>query len=295
MPLVQRGRHTVCWQTHSRALRGRCGNGGVVHIGAYSLAGPSRPCLGERAGRRQSRETARRGDRRRPHAFHGNSGRQGAPATAFWNATRWRETMQASSQRALPVSVSGTCADARGAMVEVLAVRGLRRQVAKHPNISFEVSDVPSCTKLLADLPADNFRKDHLGRRFHCVQQYIRPPTMIGRVPPYCSHALSLTFAQLLGTMGPFPFASKCRACFASLTGWRARRDERDHFYGFGETTGELNKRGRKFRLSPKDAIGHDAGWGDPLYKQAASPCVRCNCAHSINRRCLRRSHSMCA
>jgi hypothetical protein len=176
MPLVQRGRHTVCWQTHSRALRGRCGNGGVVHIGAYSLAGPSRPCLGERAGRRQSRETARRGDRRRPHAFYGNSGRQGAPATAFWNATRWRETMQASSQRALPVSVSGTCADARGAMVEVLAVRGLRRQVAKHPNISFEVSDVPSCTKLLADLPADNFRKDHLGRRFHCVQQYIRPP-----------------------------------------------------------------------------------------------------------------------
>ena len=70
--------------------------------------------------------------------------------------------------------------------------------------------------------------------------------------------------------MGPFPFASECSACFASVTGWRARRDERDHFYGFGETTGELNKRGRKFRLSPKDAIGHDAGWGDPLYKQAA-------------------------
>jgi hypothetical protein len=114
--------------------------------------------------------------------------------------------MQASSQRALPVSVSGTCADARGAMVEGLAVRDLRRQVAKHPNISFEVSDVPSCTKLLADLPADNFRKDHLGRRFHCVQQYIRPPTMIGRVPPLLLACLVSHLCATVGHNGTLPF-----------------------------------------------------------------------------------------
>lgn len=41
--------------------------------------------------------------------------------------------------------------------------------------------------------------------------------------------------------------------------------DER--FYGLGETTGQLNKANRRFRLSPHDAIGHDPIHGDPLYK----------------------------
>ena len=31
-----------------------------------------------------------------------------------------------------------------------------------------------------------------------------------------------------------------------------------DHFYGFGEKTGHLDKKGRRLRMSPKDAIGHD-------------------------------------
>lgn len=42
---------------------------------------------------------------------------------------------------------------------------------------------------------------------------------------------------------------------------------ERDHFYGFGEKTGHLDKKGRRLRMSPKDAIGHDPEYGDPMYK----------------------------
>ncbi len=40
-----------------------------------------------------------------------------------------------------------------------------------------------------------------------------------------------------------------------------------DHFYGFGEKTGHLDKKGRRLRMSPKDAIGHDPETGDPMYK----------------------------
>lgn len=42
---------------------------------------------------------------------------------------------------------------------------------------------------------------------------------------------------------------------------------EKDHFYGFGEKTGHLDKKGRRLRMSPKDAIGHDPESGDPMYK----------------------------
>jgi alpha-glucosidase len=42
---------------------------------------------------------------------------------------------------------------------------------------------------------------------------------------------------------------------------------EKDHFYGFGEKTGRLDKKGRRLRMSPKDAIGHDPEFGDPMYK----------------------------
>ena len=42
---------------------------------------------------------------------------------------------------------------------------------------------------------------------------------------------------------------------------------EKDHFYGFGEKTGHLDKKLRRIRMSPKDAIGQDPEFGDPLYK----------------------------
>ena len=42
---------------------------------------------------------------------------------------------------------------------------------------------------------------------------------------------------------------------------------ELDHFYGFGEKTGHLDKKFRRLRMSPKDAIGHDPEHGDPMYK----------------------------
>ena len=45
------------------------------------------------------------------------------------------------------------------------------------------------------------------------------------------------------------------------------KRIWKDHFYGFGEKTGHLDKRGKRMRMSPKDAIGFDPEFGEPLYK----------------------------
>jgi alpha-glucosidase len=42
---------------------------------------------------------------------------------------------------------------------------------------------------------------------------------------------------------------------------------DNDLFYGFGEKGGVINKKFRRMRMSPKDAIGHDAEMTDPLYK----------------------------
>lgn len=40
-----------------------------------------------------------------------------------------------------------------------------------------------------------------------------------------------------------------------------------DHFFGFGESTGYLDKKGRHLRLCPKDAIGHDPENCASMYK----------------------------
>ncbi|KRN59305.1 TIM-barrel domain-containing protein [Limosilactobacillus secaliphilus] len=40
-----------------------------------------------------------------------------------------------------------------------------------------------------------------------------------------------------------------------------------EHYYGFGEETGPLDKKGKRMRLSGKDAIGHDPVNGNPMYK----------------------------
>ena len=52
---------------------------------------------------------------------------------------------------------------------------------------------------------------------------------------------------------------------------------EYDHFYGFGEKTGHLDKKGRRLRMSPKDAIGHDPETGDPMYKHIPVRCEKLN------------------
>lgn len=40
-----------------------------------------------------------------------------------------------------------------------------------------------------------------------------------------------------------------------------------EHYYGFGERSGPLNKYGRRMRMLNLDALGYDAELGDPLYK----------------------------
>ena len=51
------------------------------------------------------------------------------------------------------------------------------------------------------------------------------------------------------------------------LTHYSCMDRELDHFYGFGEKTGYLDKKFRRLRMCPKDAIGVDPETGDPMYK----------------------------
>lgn len=45
------------------------------------------------------------------------------------------------------------------------------------------------------------------------------------------------------------------------------RMDDDDRFYGLGDKSGNLNKRGRRFRMDNRDALGYNASFTDPLYK----------------------------
>ncbi len=40
-----------------------------------------------------------------------------------------------------------------------------------------------------------------------------------------------------------------------------------EHYYGFGEVAGPLDKAGMRIRMSPRDALGYNAETSDPLYK----------------------------
>ena len=44
-------------------------------------------------------------------------------------------------------------------------------------------------------------------------------------------------------------------------------RDLDEMFLGLGEVSGELDRHHRRYRLTPKDALGYDAQYSDPLYK----------------------------
>ncbi len=44
-------------------------------------------------------------------------------------------------------------------------------------------------------------------------------------------------------------------------------RDLAEHYYGFGDKSGDANKAGRRLRMRTADALGYDAGATDPLYK----------------------------
>ncbi len=44
-------------------------------------------------------------------------------------------------------------------------------------------------------------------------------------------------------------------------------RDPAERYFGLGEKTGELDRAGRRFRMSNMDAMGYDARTSDPLYK----------------------------
>mmetsp|Transcript_29426 Transcript_29426/g.49501 ORF Transcript_29426/g.49501 Transcript_29426/m.49501 type:complete len:817 (+) Transcript_29426:2-2452(+) len=69
-------------------------------------------------------------------------------------------------------------------------------------------------------------------------------------------------FASDLRSKGSYFYDRRSRDVFHYL---ERRYDER--YYGFGERSGELDKRGRRMRMVNVDALGYDAETSDPLYK----------------------------
>ena len=51
------------------------------------------------------------------------------------------------------------------------------------------------------------------------------------------------------------------------LTHYNRIDPRNDHFFGFGETTGHVDKKGRHMHLCPRDAIGHDPEFCESMYK----------------------------
>lgn len=47
----------------------------------------------------------------------------------------------------------------------------------------------------------------------------------------------------------------------------RQVRLDGEQLLGLGEVSGSLERSGRRYRLAPRDALGYDAEWSDPLYK----------------------------
>jgi len=59
-----------------------------------------------------------------------------------------------------------------------------------------------------------------------------------------------------------YPYDRSCRAVYHYM---ERRPDE--HYYGFGERAGPLDKVGKRMRMVNLDALGYNAETGDPLYK----------------------------
>jgi alpha-glucosidase len=66
--------------------------------------------------------------------------------------------------------------------------------------------------------------------------------------------------ADLAGRAYPYDRGRK------TVSHYMERRSE-EHYYGFGERSGPLDKRGIRMRMFDIDALGYDAEVGDPLYK----------------------------
>lgn len=90
----------------------------------------------------------------------------------------------------------------------------------------------------------------------------------VGRSP------LVLTWEYRTGTHAPFETVIRDRPTQAYRFDRRTarffhaqQRFPEDHYYGFGEKSGDANKHGRRLRMGTTDALGYDARSSDPLYK----------------------------
>lgn len=90
----------------------------------------------------------------------------------------------------------------------------------------------------------------------------------VGRSP------LVLTWEYRTGAHAPFETVIRDRPTQAYRFDRRTarffhaqQRFPEDHYYGFGEKSGDANKHGRRLRMGTTDALGYDARSSDPLYK----------------------------
>lgn len=108
-------------------------------------------------------------------------------------------------------------------------------------------------------LPAFTLETESLVTRLRTTQLSLEIDVNAGRLR--WADATGRAFAaDLIGRAYAYDRASK--AIFHYM-----ERHPDEHYYGFGECSGPLDKAGRRIRLRPLDTLGYNAETGDPLYK----------------------------
>lgn len=158
-------------------------------------------------------------------------------------------------------------------LARALIVRPVGLRVPRTHSLSPELSDAgmiePIDGRDRLDLagfspipPSLNARADEI---------VLEAPTIrltVGRSP------LALTWEYRAGAHAPFETVIRDRPTQAYRFDRRTtrffhaqQRFPEDHYYGFGEKSGDANKHGRRLRMGTTDALGYDARSSDPLYK----------------------------
>ncbi|RMI14330.1 glycoside hydrolase family 31 protein [Cellulomonas triticagri] len=142
---------------------------------------------------------------------------------------------------------------------------------------TFEPEFAPDLSYALVRTAWDDAADDVLGDERQRVQALPLVPVAGAPAPTFVADGLTVT-------VDPDPFAITVRdgdgtVLHRDLPGrsWvrdangraahYALLDADDRFYGFGEKTGGLDKRGRRMRMHNVDTMGYDARTSDPLYK----------------------------
>lgn len=167
-----------------------------------------------------------------------------------------------------------TFTGARGEEVDIRVLDHDLVRVQMRPNGAPRLDRTWSVVDASGDVPREGRARDDLG-------PFPRPDCDVQTEPDrvtITTQKLRLTLALHNGAIQWADEAGRVFAADRATTAYAHDRAGRDvyhwmvsrpdeHYYGFGERSGPLDKRGRRMRMHNLDAMGYDAEHSDPLYK----------------------------